>query len=124
MWPGVNALDAVRRIVGLAEDRKAGDVVVLDMGGLTVVADYYVIVSARNSIQARAIADAVAEGMAGAGLPARHQEGYAEGRWILQDYGDIVFHCFLPDVRRAFDLERLWGDAARVAVGDPHVLPG
>ncbi|MBX6351503.1 MAG: ribosome silencing factor [Clostridia bacterium] len=98
----------------LAEDHKADDLVVLDLGGLTVVADYYVIATARNPIHARAVADAVARGMDEAGRPPRHQEGYGEGRWILQDYGDVVLHLFLPDVRRAYDLERLWGDALRV----------
>lgn len=107
-------VDVARRIARIAEDHKADDLVVLDLDELTVVADYYVIATVRNPIQARAVADAVARGMGEAGRPPRHEEGYAEGRWILQDYGDVVFHCFLPDVRRAYDLERLWGDAARV----------
>lgn len=114
--PSLDARHAAERVAQLAADKKAKDVVVLDMSGVTIVADYFVIASAGNPTHARAVADAVAEAMSAAGQPFRLQEGYREGRWILQDYGGVLFHCFLEDVRRAFDLERLWGDAQRVAV--------
>lgn len=96
-----------------AEEKKAEDVLVLDVGRLTPLADYFVICSGRSRIQVQAIADAVRETLAGLGKPLRHIEGYEGGRWVLLDYGDVVVHVFLAEERQYYQIERLWRDAPR-----------
>jgi ribosome-associated protein len=93
--------------------RRAADVVVLRVAELTSVTDHFVIASGTSRTQVQALADAVRARLLAAGCPALRCEGYAEARWICLDYGDLVVHVFLEEVRRVFDLERLWGDAPR-----------
>jgi ribosome-associated protein len=89
--------------------RKAEDVVMLDIRKLANFADYFVLATGRSLIQARAIADAVVEACEDRfGSPVR-TEGYAEGGWILVDYGPVIVHLFLPQTREFYNLERLWG---------------
>jgi ribosome-associated protein len=99
----------VRAVVEAAASKKAEDVVVLDLSRVSIVADHFVICSGGSTLQVQAIADAI---LAAVG-PAR-VEGYREARWICLDLGDTVVHVFHRDVRAYFDLERLWGDAARI----------
>ena len=99
-----------------AEGRKARDVVVLDIRGLSVIADYFIICSANSRIQVQAIADAVKEKLEERGLRCRGVEGKDEAKWILIDFGDVVVHVFLEEERAFFGLERLWGDAPRLSV--------
>ena len=103
--------------------KKAYDVVVLDVGRLTPVADHFVIASGFSRTQVQAMADSVLERMAGEGYRARRSEGYADARWVCLDYGDVVVHVFQDEVRRYFDLESLWGDAPCQRLGEqPQVL--
>ena len=95
-----------------ASDKKARDIVVMDMQGLMSSTDYFVICSANTATQVRAIADNIEEAMDAAGIAFNHQEGYREGEWVLLDYGDVVAHIFMQDAREYYALERLWGDAA------------
>lgn len=95
-----------------AEDKKAEDIVVLDLGGRTIVADTFVIVTGRSSVQSRAIADAIIEKAREAGYGVARTEGYADGGWILIDLGDVVAHVFTPENRTFYNLERLWGTTA------------
>lgn len=97
-----------------ADDKKAEDIVVFHMEGLTIVADYYVLCTGQNRIQVQAIADAVREKMEEAGEPARHVEGYDRGRWILLDFNDVIVHVFDRESREFYDLDRLWADAPRL----------
>ena len=94
-----------------ALDKRATDVVVLDLRELTIVCDYFVIASARNTIHSKAVADGIAERLAEEGRRPRHIEGLPTATWVLMDYGDVVVHIFLPDERGYYDLERLWQDA-------------
>jgi ribosome-associated protein len=94
-----------------ALDRKGEDLVTLDLGGRTIVADTFVIVTGRSRIQTRAIADAIEEAVRGAGHPKARMEGYADGGWILLDLGAVVVHVFTPEQRAFYNLERLWGSA-------------
>lgn len=98
----------------LLEDRKGRDVRVLDLRSLTPVTDYFVIATANNPIQARAMADYVEEKLGELGVDRHHVEGYQSGRWILLDYGSVVIHVFNPEEREFYNLERLWGDAPEV----------
>lgn len=99
-----------------AEDRKASDVLILDITKITLVADYFVIASAPSMIRVRAIADAVGESAKQNGLEILHREGYDTARWVLLDYGSVVVHVFTEEERLFYSLERLWGDAPIVEV--------
>lgn len=94
-----------------ASDKKASDIVIMDMRNLTSTTDYFVICSANTATQVRAIADNIEEEMAKAQIAFNHKEGYREGEWVLLDYGDMVAHVFMQEAREYYALERLWGDA-------------
>jgi ribosome-associated protein len=99
-------------VVRLAEDRKALDIVQLDLRGIIAYTDYFVICSGRSERQTKAIHDAIHEGMKSAyrRLP-RRVEGVTGARWILMDYLDVVVHVFTPETREYYRLEQLWGEA-------------
>lgn len=99
-----------------AMDKKAEDVLVLDVRGLTSYADYFVVMTADSDRQASAIADHVDETMKKAGIRKVGVEGYETGRWILVDYGDVVAHVMSRESRGFYDLEGLWADAPRFRV--------
>jgi ribosome-associated protein len=105
----------VRRVAALADEKKAEDIVVLDMRELVAYTDFLVLCTARNERQAKAIHDEVhqelksVEGL----LPAR-VEGVRESRWVLMDYLDCVLHVFVPELRDRYRLEALWGEAGRL----------
>ena len=100
------------KIAASASDKKAKDILLLNMEGLSPVTDYYVIASATNTTQVRAIADNVEDEIAKETeiLP-NHKEGYQESHWVLMDYGDVVVHIFLEEERDFYNLEQLWADA-------------
>jgi ribosome-associated protein len=104
-------------IAELAADRKAQDIVQLDLRGMIGYADYFVICSGRTDRQTRAIHDAIHEGLKARGVLPRRVEGVSEARWILMDYLDVVVHVFTPDTREYYRLEQLWGEAPSLAVG-------
>ena len=97
-------------------DKKAEDVLLLDVRGLTSYADYFVLMTADSDRQAGAIADHVAEKLKEQGATKVGVEGYESGRWILIDYGDVVAHVFNREARGFYDLEGLWADAPRFTV--------
>ncbi len=103
-------------IAKAALDKKAEDVTVLDVRGLTGYADYFVVMTADSDRQASAIADHVERTMKTAGISKVGVEGYESGRWILIDYGDVVAHVMNRESRGFYDLEGLWADAPRFAV--------
>ena len=91
-----------------ALDKKAEDVTDIDVGGRTILADRFVIITGRSKIQTRSIADSIAEKIGKAGLRVARVEGYADGNWILLDLGSVVVHVFTPEQRAFYNLERLW----------------
>lgn len=99
------------KIAALASDKKANDILLLNMEELSPVTDYYVIGSASNSMSVKTICDNIEDKLAEEGVFPLHKEGYAEGRWILLDYGDVVAHIFLEEERDFYNLEQLWADA-------------
>jgi ribosome-associated protein len=112
----------VAAVIELADDRKALDIVQLDLRGMIGYADYFVICTGRTDRQTRAIHDAIHAGMKSEhGLLPRRVEGVTEARWILMDYLDVVVHVFTPETREYYRLEQLWGEApARtLSVGAP-----
>ncbi|HVF75662.1 MAG TPA: ribosome silencing factor [Acidimicrobiales bacterium] len=98
-----------------ASDKKGEDTVVLEVGAVLAITDAFVITSGANARQVRTIAEEVERKVdeAGGHKPLR-VEGLDDARWVLMDYGDFVVHVFLDEVRRYYDLERLWSDAPRV----------
>ena len=100
-----------REGVAAAVDKKASDLLVLNLSEISSFADYFVICSATSDRQAQAIADAIEDRLRAAGRRPISVEGYATSRWILLDYGEVLFHVFLEDSRRFYGLERIWGEA-------------
>ena len=98
-------------VVEAASDKKAEDILVLNVAEVTTIADLFVICSARGERQAQAIADGIVEKAKAAGQQPFGVEGYSAGRWILIDLSDVVVHIFVPEERDLYRLERLWGDA-------------
>jgi ribosome-associated protein len=109
--------EMVAAVADLAADRKALDIVQLDLRGMIGYADYFVICTGRTDRQTRAIHDGIHEGMKARGILPRRVEGVSEARWILLDYLDVVVHVFTPDTREYYRLEQLWGEAPSLAVG-------
>ena len=105
-----------------ADDKGAEDIVILEVGDVLVVADEFVVASAPNDRQVRAIVDEVERQVAEAGLakPLR-VEGRDERKWVLLDYGDVVVHVFLREVREYYELERLWADVPQVEWATPEL---
>lgn len=100
-----------RKIAAAASDKKARDILLLNMENLSPLTDYFIIASADNVTLVKAVADNIEEKLVEEGILPSHTEGYAEGRWILMDYGDCVAHIFLEEDRDFYNLEQLWADA-------------
>jgi ribosome-associated protein len=100
-----------RRAAALASELKATDVVVLDLRGVTDMADFFVIASGTSDTHVRSVAQHVMEEMKHEGMPVHQSEGLTQGRWALLDFVDCVVHVFHPALRQFYQLERLWSDA-------------
>ncbi len=107
-------LDVARRIVELAEDKKAADIVLLDLQGLTTLADAFVICSGGSERQLDAIADGIIEGMRAEKIRPIGREGTAASHWVLVDFGSVVVHVFTPPEREYYSLEKHWSEARTV----------
>ncbi len=105
-----------RRAATLCVDNKAQDVVLLDLHGVTDMADFFVVATGTSDTHVRSVAQHVVDGMQKAGLKAYHVEGEETGRWVLVDFVDFVVHVFHPTMRSYYQIERLWGDAPAVAI--------
>jgi len=112
--PERSALDLARRIVELAEDKKAADIVLLDLTGLTTMADYFVIASGGSERQLDAIAEGVVSGMRDEKVHAFGREGTAASHWVLVDFGSVIVHVFTPPERDYYQLERHWSEAKTI----------
>ena len=97
-----------------ALDRKANNVVVLDLRGLSSVTDFFVICSGNSDTHVEGIADIIEEKLDEHGVKLWHREGGRRAPWILLDYIDVIVHVFTEDARDFYSLERLWGDAVKV----------
>lgn len=93
------------------QERKAQDVVLLEIGRISIIADYFLIGTGTSTVQLHAICDHLRRGLKGAGSRLLRLEGYREGWWILMDYGGLVIHLFQPGAREFYHLERLWSEA-------------
>ena len=108
------ALDIARRAVELAEDKKAADIVLLDLTGLTTLADYFVICSGGSERQLDAIADGIVSGLRDETVRTIGREGTPESHWMLLDFGAVIVHIFTPPERDFYQLEKHWSEAKTV----------
>lgn len=108
----------IKTIVNAAEDKKAFDITVLEIGGLSSIADYFIVASGNNERQTVAIADSIEENMTELGVEPIHKEGHQTGRWVLLDYGDIIVHVFHREEREFYNLDKLWIDAKSIEIKD------
>jgi len=97
-----------RLVCDVMLDKKAEDIVRIDIRGLSILADFFVICSGRSTMQVQAISDAVDEALENADVKVRRREGYDQGRWIVLDTGDVMVHLFNREEREFYKLERLW----------------
>jgi ribosome-associated protein len=104
--------------VKAALEKKAANVVVLDLRHTPAFTDYFVLCSGQNPRQVKAIADGVEESLRAAKVRPAHIEGYERAEWILMDFFNFIVHVFAPHTREFYSLERLWGDAERIDVPD------
>jgi ribosome-associated protein len=108
----------VGKAVRAALDKKAADVVVLDLRGTPAFTDFFVLCSGQSQRQVKAIADGVEDALRTAKVRPSHVEGYERAEWVLMDYFTFIVHVFTPQTRTFYSLERLWGDAERIEVSD------
>jgi ribosome-associated protein len=108
----------IAKAVKAALDKKAIDVVVLDLRHTPAFTDFFLLCSGQNARQVQTIADAIEETLKSAKVRPSHVEGYARAEWILMDFFTFIVHVFNPQTRDFYSLERLWGDAERIEVSD------
>jgi ribosome-associated protein len=111
-----STLDNILSCAQVALETRGSDIVVLDVGKLSSVTDYYLLVSGSSDRRVQSIAQAMLEKMGERGVRPLGVEGLREGRWVLVDFGDWVAHIFYEELREYYDLEGLWFDAPRVQV--------
>lgn len=114
-----DGLPKVLRCARAAIDKKATDLVVLDVGALTTIAEYLIVCSGRSDRQVQAIAEGVATALRTARTRPLAMEGMQRGQWVLLDCGDVIVHVFQPSARAFYDLERLWEHAPRLELPEP-----
>lgn len=103
-----------------ALERKAYDLVVMEVGDLTSIADYFIVCSGRSDRQVQSIAQGIEENLRGMGVRPQSVEGAARGQWLLMDFSDVIVHIFYEPVREFYDLEGLWSDAPRAQLPEPY----
>lgn len=108
----------VARAAELALERKAEDVLILDLRGISSATDFFVIATGRSDIQVKAVSDHIIEESKKEGQRPDHVEGIRTGRWVLMDFIDFVVHVFHPEAREFYQLETLWGDAPSLEAVD------
>ena len=106
--------ELLAQCVAAAQDKKGRDIVSMKMSGLTLICDYFLLVTAANNRQAQSICDQIEQDLKAEGQPPLRIEGYRDSRWILLDLGAVVVHIFQEEEREFYDLENLWAEAERV----------
>jgi ribosome-associated protein len=112
--------EAVKVAARAAGEKKASEMVALDLRDVASFTEFFLICTGANPRQVQAISNAVEEELRKAGRRPLHTEGYSNAEWILLDYGDLIVHVFGSASRRFYDLERLWRDAKRIEMKDEH----
>jgi ribosome-associated protein len=110
----INTEELAKKVAEAADDKKAEDIKVLDMRGVSILADYFIICSGAADTQVRAIINSVEDALEEEGIYVKNKEGIDEGRWAVLDYADVIVHVFHKNEREHYQLEKLWGDATEV----------
>ena len=108
--------EPIPQIISAMEDKKALDVVVLDLRESGAFTDYFVVGSGQSTRQVQAIVDAIQKRLRATDMRPTHVEGYAHAQWVLMDCFEVIIHVFTRETREIYDLERLWGSAIRIEV--------
>ena len=114
--PRLSARRTAQRAARAGLDHRAAGMTVLDVHGVSSVADYFLVCSGTSTTHLRTIVDAIRQALKEEGVRPLHAEGGAESGWMLLDYGDVLVHVFLEDTRAYYALERLWGDAPSIPI--------
>lgn len=116
----VEGRDKALLCVRYALEKKAYDLVLIEVGEFTSLADYFLICTGRSDTQVQAITQSIQENLMRAGIRPASIEGYQHAQWVVMDYGDVLVHIFYEPVREFYDLERLWVRAPRVRLPEPY----
>jgi ribosome-associated protein len=116
----IGSRDTALLCVRYALEKKAYDVVLMDVSDTSSLADYFLLCTGRSDTQVQAITQSLEQNLAKHGVRVRSIEGYTSGQWVLIDFADVVVHVFLDAVREFYDLERLWARAPRVTLPEPY----
>ncbi len=114
----MTSLEQARKIVQVMDSKKAKDIRLIKIEGISSLGDYFVVASASNTTQVKAIADEVEDEMTKLGLEPNRVEGRQSAQWIMMDYYDVMVHVFLDEARNFYNLERLWSDAPQLDISD------
>ena len=114
----MTSLEQARKIVQVMDSKKAKDIRLIKIEGISSLGDYFVVASTNNATQVKAIADEVEDEMTKLGLEPNRVEGEHSAQWILMDYYDVMVHVFLDEARNFYNLERLWSDAPQLDISD------
>lgn len=114
----IDSREKVLLFINALLEKKAGDLIVLNVREISAFADYFIICSGSSDRQVRAIAASIKENLKKSGVFPLGVEGETEGRWALLDYDDIIVHVFLDSIRTFYDIERLWSEAPRMAISE------
>jgi ribosome-associated protein len=118
----LTSLERALKCAEFALDKKGVDVKILEIAKISSIADYLVLATGMSDKQVQAIADSVRKGLKKFGK-ALDIEGVREGKWVVIDYGDVLVHIFVDELRRYYDLDRLWGEAPLIDIPEPHQAP-
>ena len=116
----MNTTEKLEKIVRILDEKKAEDIQVIGITNLTIIADYFVIVTGTSTTQVKSLADEVDFQLGQLGIQPRGVEGVRAANWIVLDYGDIIVHVFYKNTREEYQLERLWADGEQVDIS--HLL--
>lgn len=115
-------MEQARKMVKIAyqalDEKKGEDIKIINLEGISVLADYFIIANGTNSSQVQALVDNVEEELHKAGYSLKQREGYSNGNWVLLDFGDIIVHIFDRENRLFYDLERIWRDGKEIAFNE------
>lgn len=116
--------EKVRTCGTYADEKKAKDVLILELMGLTDIADYFLLASGTSERHVRTISEYVETNMKGIGIVPYSVEGYNDGRWVIIDYQNVIVHIFLETLRELYDLESLWIEAKRYRINKENKISG
>lgn len=111
-------MEQAKKMVKIAyqalDEKKGEDIKIINLEGISVLADYFIIANGTNSSQVQALVDNVEEELHKAGYSLKQREGYSNGNWVLLDFGDVIVHIFDRENRLFYDLERIWRDGKEI----------